>query len=217
MSPTVPPGSGVHVSPPAHYRAKARPARAGPSSVPGHRVAPSSAGTATTSTKAPLRSRVISAAGHRSPVPASAAAGPAPTRPAAHPPSRSGRPGRCRPRRPGCPVPLRPPAGSAAARAASPRRAATASARRPRPARRGVRRLWPAVRRRLCRVVGFTGTARPRPYPATAVLTPTTRASAVASAPPELPGLSAASVWMTSSMRRTVPPVPAPGSTGRAR
>jgi hypothetical protein len=31
---------------------------------------------------------------------------------------------------------------------------------------------------------------------------PTTRASASASAPPELPGLSAASVWMTSSMIR---------------
>ena len=42
----------------------------------------------------------------------------------------------------------------------------------------------------------------PRPTPATAVLMPTTRALASASAPPELPGLSAASVWMTSSITR---------------
>ena len=40
--------------------------------------------------------------------------------------------------------------------------------------------------------------------PATAVLMPTTRPLASASAPPELPGLSAASVWMTSSIRRAV-------------
>ena len=51
-------------------------------------------------------------------------------------------------------------------------------------------------------VVALTGTARPRPTPATAVLMPTTRASASASAPPELPGLSAASVWITSSITR---------------
>src|SRR6478735_1964104 len=51
-------------------------------------------------------------------------------------------------------------------------------------------------------VVALTGTAMPRPTPATAVLMPTTRALASASAPPELPGLSAASVWMTSSITR---------------
>ena len=39
-------------------------------------------------------------------------------------------------------------------------------------------------------VVAFMGTARPRPIPATAVLIPTTRPWASASAPPELPGLS---------------------------
>jgi hypothetical protein len=52
------------------------------------------------------------------------------------------------------------------------------------------------------RVVAFTGTAMPRPTPATAVLMPTTRAPESASAPPEFPGLSAASVWMTSSISR---------------
>ena len=54
-------------------------------------------------------------------------------------------------------------------------------------------------------VVSLTGTASPSPQPATAVLMPTTRLAESASAPPELPGLSAASVWMTSSMTRTVP------------
>ena len=39
--------------------------------------------------------------------------------------------------------------------------------------------------------------------PATAVLTPTTSPSPFTSAPPELPGLSAASVWITLSMMRT--------------
>ena len=57
------------------------------------------------------------------------------------------------------------------------------------------------------RVVALTGTAIPRPTPATAVLMPTTRAWLSASAPPELPGLSAASVWMTSSIRRPPPGV----------
>ena len=42
--------------------------------------------------------------------------------------------------------------------------------------------------------------------PATAVLIPTTRPRASASAPPELPGFSAASVWMTSSTTRIVAP-----------
>ena len=49
------------------------------------------------------------------------------------------------------------------------------------------------------------GTARPRPMPATAVLTPISRACQSARAPPELPGFSAASVWMTSSMNRRCP------------
>ena len=40
--------------------------------------------------------------------------------------------------------------------------------------------------------------------PATAVLMPTTRPRESARAPPELPGLSAASVWITSSMSRAV-------------
>ena len=51
-------------------------------------------------------------------------------------------------------------------------------------------------------VVALTGTARPSPTPATAVLTPTTRPRPSASAPPELPGLSAASVWITLSITR---------------
>ena len=54
-------------------------------------------------------------------------------------------------------------------------------------------------------VVPFIGTARPRPMPATAVLTPIRRACESASAPPELPGFSAASVWITSSMNRRFP------------
>src|SRR3984885_10903953 len=57
------------------------------------------------------------------------------------------------------------------------------------------------------RVVAFTGTARPRPTPATAVLIPTTRDCASASAPPELPGFSAASVWITSSTSRAAAPL----------
>src|ERR1700693_4050210 len=56
------------------------------------------------------------------------------------------------------------------------------------------------------RVVSLTGTAMPRPTPATAVLTPTTRPSPSASAPPELPGLSAASVWITFSTSRPADP-----------
>ena len=52
--------------------------------------------------------------------------------------------------------------------------------------------------------------------PATAVLTPTTRPRPSTSAPPELPGLSAASVWMTSSTIRVVAPS-ASGASGRAR
>ena len=56
------------------------------------------------------------------------------------------------------------------------------------------------------RVVALIGTASPSPTPATAVLMPTTRPRPSTSAPPELPGLSAASVWITSSMTRVAPP-----------
>jgi hypothetical protein len=59
--------------------------------------------------------------------------------------------------------------------------------------------MRPAITR--C-VAALIGTARPRPTPATAVLMPTTRPRLSASAPPELPGLSAASVWITLSMMR---------------
>ena len=57
------------------------------------------------------------------------------------------------------------------------------------------------------RVVGLIGTARPSPMPATAVLMPITRPLPSASAPPELPGFSAASVWITSSMIRCADPL----------
>src|SRR5215472_8164008 len=59
----------------------------------------------------------------------------------------------------------------------------------------------------IFREVALTGTARPRPTPATAVLIPTTLAWLSASAPPELPGFSAASVWITSSIRRAAEPL----------
>ena len=62
----------------------------------------------------------------------------------------------------------------------------------------------------ILRVVASIGTASPSPWPATAVLMPTTCAFASASAPPELPGLSAASVWMTFSTTR-------PAGTGSER
>ena len=52
------------------------------------------------------------------------------------------------------------------------------------------------------RVVALMGTASPTPAPATAVLTPIIRPELSASTPPLLPGLSAASVWMTSSITR---------------
>src|SRR6478752_1274481 len=51
-------------------------------------------------------------------------------------------------------------------------------------------------------VESLTGTASPRPTPATAVLTPTIRPRPSASAPPLFPGLGAASVWITSSTTR---------------
>ena len=50
------------------------------------------------------------------------------------------------------------------------------------------------------------GTAKQSPWPPAmiAVLTPTTRRRSSTSGPPELPGLSAASVWMTCSISRPV-------------
>ena len=54
----------------------------------------------------------------------------------------------------------------------------------------------------IFRVTSLIGTASPSPTPATAVLIPTTQPRPSASAPPELPGLSAASVWMTFSTIR---------------
>ena len=54
----------------------------------------------------------------------------------------------------------------------------------------------------ILRVTSLTGTASPSPTPATAVLIPTTQPRPSASAPPELPGLSAASVWITFSTIR---------------
>src|SRR3954447_2603110 len=63
------------------------------------------------------------------------------------------------------------------------------------------------------RVAALIGTAKPSPTPATAVLIPTTLPRPSTSAPPELPGLSAASVWITSSITRRTGPSP----TGRAR
>ena len=64
------------------------------------------------------------------------------------------------------------------------------------------------------REVALIGTASPRPTPATAVLMPITRPCESASAPPELPGFSAASVWMTSS---TIRVAGACGSAATAR
>src|SRR5438874_758216 len=65
----------------------------------------------------------------------------------------------------------------------------------------------------IFRVASSIGTASPRPIPATAVLIPTTVPRPSASAPPELPGLSAASVWMTFSTSL----VARPELRGRAR
>ena len=52
--------------------------------------------------------------------------------------------------------------------------------------------------------------------PASAVLIPTTRPAESASAPPEFPGLSAASVWITSSITRTCAPERAGSERPRA-
>ena len=102
-------------------------------------------------------------------------------------------------------------AGRPRGRACRPTRAATGSAQRPRAAddaEEGApdaavddqRVEDPAASRRR--------SARPGRgrSPATAVLIPTTRPRESASAPPELPGLSAASVWMTFSTRRLARP-----------
>ena len=51
----------------------------------------------------------------------------------------------------------------------------------------------------ILRELASMGTARPSPTPATAVLIPITSARLFARAPPELPGFSAASVWITLS------------------
>ena len=83
------------------------------------------------------------------------------------------------------------------------RAAAAAAGRRRSRGRRGGPRPRRSARAMIRRVVAETGTASPRPTPATAVLTPTTRPRPSASAPPELPGLSAASVWITLSITRT--------------
>ena len=73
---------------------------------------------------------------------------------------------------------------------------------------RNARRTRPSTisAARIRRVASSIGTARPSPMPATAVLIPTTRPRESASAPPELPGLSAASVWMTFSTSRVARP-----------
>src|SRR6266511_1163635 len=70
----------------------------------------------------------------------------------------------------------------------------------PRYARRNRPSLMSAPMIRL--VTSSMGTARPSPMPATAVFTPTTRPDPSASAPPEFPGFSAASVWITLSTTR---------------
>ena len=54
----------------------------------------------------------------------------------------------------------------------------------------------------ILRVTSLMGTASPSPTPATAVLMPTTHPCPSASAPPEFPGLRAASVWITFSTMR---------------
>ncbi len=68
----------------------------------------------------------------------------------------------------------------------------------------------------ILRVASLIGTARPRPTPATAVFTPTTRPALSTSAPPELPGLSEASVWIRLSITRTAWPERAGSERPRA-
>src|SRR5690606_24406972 len=166
----------------------------------------SSTGSAMTSTSAPLRQTVIgsgrpmaSANISRCRLPASAT-GLRPalsTRSPARSPARSaGEPAITSTTRSAAsrPVRRRSGGGSGAGEVTSPR-----NARRTRPSRISAATM--------SRVVPLTGTASPTPAPATAVLTPTTRAWESASAPPELPGLSAASVWITSSMSRTDEPL----------
>src|SRR4051812_40054614 len=115
--------------------------------------------------------------------------------PALSPARSAGEPGTTSTTRSPCRRPVRSAsgAGSGAGVLTRPRKA-----RRTRPSDTSA----PMIRR----VVSLIGTASPRPHPATAVLMPTTRQEESASAPPELPGLSAASVWMTSSTTRAVRP-----------
>ena len=91
-----------------------------------------------------------------------------------------------------------------------PRRPATrgGSGRGPTATPSQARRTRPSAMRAetIRRVASLMGTARPRPTPATAVLMPTTRPEPSTSAPPELPGFSAASVCTTFSTRRRGPP-----------
>ena len=80
--------------------------------------------------------------------------------------------------------------------------AAAAASRRRCRGRRGGSGRRSSARDDDVRVASLIGTASPSPTPATAVLIPTTRPRPSASAPPELPGLSAASVWITLSTTR---------------
>ena len=119
--------------------------------------------------------------------------------------ARRARPGcRARPRRPRCPSAGRP------ARAAA---AGSGAARRRCRGRRGARAPRSSAAPMIRRVAPLIGTASPSPTPATAVLTPTTRPRPSPSAPPELPGFSAASVWITLSTMRPAPR----GPTGSER
>ena len=90
--------------------------------------------------------------------------------------------------------------------ARAPAAAAAAAARRRCRGRRGGSGRRAIRAPTIRRVAELIGTASPRPMPATAVLMPTTRARLSASAPPELPGFRAASVWITLSTMRTVAP-----------
>src|SRR5205823_4305302 len=70
---------------------------------------------------------------------------------------------------------------------------------------RAPRRTRPSLKRDGTTISAvLIGTAKLRPLPPAmiAVLTPTTRPSPATSGPPEFPGFSAASVWITCSIRR---------------
>ena len=83
-----------------------------------------------------------------------------------------------------------------------PRAAAAAAGRRRCRCRRGGRARRRGAPRRSAGSRRRSAPRGPGPTPATAVLIPITRPRPSASAPPELPGLSAASVWITFSTRR---------------